>query len=47
MTFVDNGEPGRDDTVEIVIEDADGNVVLEIAAPTELRNGNHQAHSGE
>ena len=41
-TFTDVGEPGNNDTVEIVITDANGNVVL--SASGSLDSGNHQAH---
>ena len=40
--FTDAGEPGRNDTAEIVIRDPANNVVLNVGG--NLRNGNHQAH---
>lgn len=40
--FTDAGEPGRNDTAEIVIRDPASNVVLSVSG--NLRNGNHQAH---
>ena len=44
-TFVDGGEPGGGaDTIELVIKDAAGNVVL--TADDALTKGNHQAHRG-
>jgi hypothetical protein len=42
FTFSDAGEPGRSDTVGIIVYDADGNVVLNASGP--LRGGNDQAH---
>ena len=39
--FVDAGEPGRNDTAQIVIKDAGGNTVLNATAT--LSKGNHQA----
>jgi hypothetical protein len=39
--FVDAGEPGRNDTAQIVIKDAAGNTVLNATAT--LSKGNHQA----
>lgn len=42
-TFVDAGEPGRNDRASIEIKDANGAVVLIIQNSTLLR-GNHQAH---
>jgi hypothetical protein len=41
-TFVDAGEPGKDDSVKLQIKDAVGNVMLEVSGF--LQNGNHQAH---
>ena len=41
-TFTDAGEPGRDDWAQIIITDANGNVVLSISG--NLNGGNHQAH---
>ncbi|MGI0048289.1 MAG: hypothetical protein ACREAW_02015 [Nitrososphaera sp.] len=43
FVFTDAGEPGRQDTARIKIEDAGGNVVLD-EGTTNLRGGNHQAH---
>jgi hypothetical protein len=43
FVLTDAGEPGRDDTARIKIEDAGGNVVLD-EATANLRGGNHQAH---
>jgi len=43
LTFTDAGEPGRDDGVQMQIKDANGTVVLDVAATT-LTDGNHQAH---
>jgi hypothetical protein len=40
--FTDAGEPGRNDTAELVITDPSGNIVLNVGG--NLRNGNHQAH---
>ena len=40
--FTDDGQPGRTDFMAIVIEDADGNTVLDVAGS--LTGGNHQAH---
>ena len=40
-TFVDAGEPGRNDTAQILIRDAAGNTVLNATAT--LSKGNHQA----
>ncbi|MBM3926048.1 MAG: hypothetical protein FJ320_08695 [SAR202 cluster bacterium] len=41
--FTDAGEPGSDDTMEIMIKDKNGNVVLVVAG--KLGGGNHQAHN--
>jgi hypothetical protein len=38
----DAGEPGKQDTLQITIKDAGGNVVLSTSG--KLNNGNHQAH---
>jgi hypothetical protein len=43
LIFTDDGEPGVDDGVQMVIKDAGGNVVLDVALTT-LVHGNHQAH---
>jgi hypothetical protein len=43
FTFTDAGEPGTADTATIVIQDPDGNDVLNISGY--LTFGNHQAHS--
>jgi hypothetical protein len=43
LTFTDAGEPGRNDGVQLVIKDAQGNVVLDVPKTT-LIDGNHQAH---
>jgi trimeric autotransporter adhesin len=40
--FTDAGEPGVDDVVRLLIEDAGGNVVLQVSGT--LNRGNHQAH---
>jgi hypothetical protein len=40
--FTDAGQPGVNDTVRLVIEDAGGAVVLQVSGT--LQNGNHQAH---
>jgi hypothetical protein len=42
-TFTDAGEPGRNDTVRIIIRDAEDRLVLEVAG--NLKGGNNQAHS--
>lgn len=42
FTFTDDGEPGVDDTADIVIRDPGGDIVLDVEG--ELRFGNHQAH---
>ena len=42
LTFTDDGEPGVDDTAEMVIRDASGEVVLTVSGS--LQHGNHQAH---
>ncbi len=41
-TFTDAGEPGRDDFLELVVQDERGRTLLVVAAP--LDGGNHQAH---
>jgi uncharacterized lipoprotein YmbA len=41
-TLVDAGEPGRNDTVELTIKDAAGNIVLAVIGT--LEGGNLQAH---
>lgn len=41
-TFTDAGEPGSSDFAEIIITDADGNIVLSMSG--NLDRGNHQAH---
>ena len=41
--FTDHGEPGRADTFEIHIVDADGNAILDVNDDLSL-GGNHQAH---
>jgi uncharacterized repeat protein (TIGR01451 family) len=41
-TFTDAGEPGRNDTSQIVVRDAAGRIVL--SASGSISNGNHQAH---
>jgi len=43
FVFTDAGEPGMKDTAHITIEDALGNVVLDVFG--NLNNGNHQAHN--
>lgn len=43
FTFIDAGEPGKNDLTRMVIRDADGNIVLKVA-PRKLIKGNHQAH---
>jgi hypothetical protein len=45
-TLTDKGEPGKNDTFDIVIRDAEGNTVLSISC-TPLSGGNHQAHPNE
>jgi hypothetical protein len=40
--FTDAGEPGKDDTAQMVITDASNNVVLNVSG--KLNFGNHQAH---
>ena len=40
--FTDNGQPGRSDFGEIIIRDADNNVVLTVS--NFVQGGNHQAH---
>lgn len=42
FTFTDDGEPGSDDTADIVIRDENGDVVLDVSG--DLNFGNHQAH---
>jgi uncharacterized repeat protein (TIGR01451 family) len=41
--FTDAGEPGKNDTVRIIIKDAEDRLVLEVAG--NLKGGNNQAHS--
>lgn len=41
--FTDAGEPGSSDSIELVIKDADGNIVLTVGGT--LTTGNHQAHA--
>ena len=41
-TFTDKGEPGKNDTLDLIIRDMDNLVVLE--AHCTLSGGNHQAH---
>ena len=40
--FTDEGEPGKNDSANIIILDADGNLVLAVKGL--LKVGNHQAH---
>ena len=42
-TFVDAGEPGKNDTANIVIKDPSNNVVLQVSG--NLNSGNQQAHN--
>ncbi len=42
--FTDGGEPGRRDTIRIMIWDKDGDVVLGGHGAVRLKTGNHQAH---
>ena len=42
--FTDQGEPGRNDTMEIKIEDSVSNTVLTVPPGSKLTSGNHQAH---
>lgn len=44
LTFTDAGEPGVNDGVQIVIKDAQGNTILDVAPTTLSLGGNHQAH---
>jgi len=44
LVFTDAGEPGRNDTVQMVIKDQQGNIVLNTPT-TKLTGGNHQAHA--
>ena len=44
FTFTDQGEPGNNDTAQMEIWDADGNVVLNVGYATPLQFGNHQSH---
>lgn len=41
--FTDHGEPGREDTIEITVWDADDNKIL-VVDDDLSRGGNHQAH---
>lgn len=44
-TFTDDGQPSKDaDGVDLVIEDAAGNVVLDTGGTTTINTGNQQAH---
>jgi hypothetical protein len=43
FTFVDQGEPGKNDQVRFLITATDGTVVLDFPLTT-LKNGNIQAH---
>jgi hypothetical protein len=47
VRFVDNGFPGREDTIEIVIKDAGGSVVFTSDGPQKLKTGNVEVSSGE
>jgi len=42
-TFVDAGEPGKNDTADIVITDPSNNVIMTVSG--QLKNGNQQAHN--
>jgi hypothetical protein len=42
--MTDAGEPGKDDTFHITVQDVDGNTVLDASGA--LNGGNHQAHDG-
>jgi hypothetical protein len=47
VRFVDNGFPGRNDTIEIVIKDAGGAVVFDSHGPQKLKTGNVEVSDGE
>jgi hypothetical protein len=41
--FTDNGEPGKsDEIVKLIIKNENGDIVLEISEPIDLKGGNHQ-----
>jgi hypothetical protein len=42
FVLTDAGEPGKNDRARFLIEDSDGNTVLNVSA--KLKGGNHQAH---
>lgn len=42
FSLTDAGEPGKNDHARFLIEDSDGNTVLDVSA--KLKGGNHQAH---
>ena len=44
FTITDQGEPGKNDTLQVTINDVNGAAVLN-APPTALTFGNQQAHS--
>lgn len=46
VTFVDNGFPGREDTIEIVIKDGGGAVVFDSGGPQLLKTGNITVSEG-
>ena len=46
VTFVDNGFPGRKDTIEIVIKDGGGAVVFDSQGPQLLKTGNVTVSDG-
>jgi hypothetical protein len=46
VTFVDNGFPGREDTISIVVKDASGAVVFDSHGPQQLKTGNVEVSDG-
>jgi len=42
VNITDAGEPGKNDTPNIVVKDAGGTTVLSVSG--KLNSGNHQAH---
>jgi hypothetical protein len=47
VSFVDNGFPGREDTISIVIKDGTGAVVFASDGPQTLKTGNVEVSDGE
>jgi hypothetical protein len=46
VRFVDNGFPGREDTIEIVVRDAAGAIVFATDGPAKLKTGNVEVSDG-